>query len=414
MSSRVDLGGSPTGPLSGVRIADFTAVYSGPLASTILADQGAEVIKVEPANGDLMRRGLPKVNGMASAYLTLNRNKRSLCIDLRTPEGQDIARRLIGSADVVMENFRPGVMDRLGLGYQRFKDSQPKLVYVSINGVGPTGPYANRRVYDAVIQAISGFATLKPNEPPQLVNSLVCDKVTSLTAAEAVVAALFRAERSGQGQKVELSMLDSNLFFLWSDVMANFTFLDDSAEKMPYADLSLFIRQTADGWVASMPVQQAEVLGALRALGLEALIDDPRFSSFEERAKHRSEFKAITDTAYASFTTDEICQRLEANDVPYSRVNLRHEVESDPQIQAMEALWSFDHPTVGEVQQPRPPAQFASTPSNIRRHTARLGEHNREILAELDIDSHRVDELMDAGVVYAEEPPDTSDLGDTS
>ena len=404
MTQRVEFGGDPTGPLAGVRIADFTAVYSGPLASAILGDQGAEVIKIEPHKGDLMRRGLPKQGAMGSAYLTLNRNKRSVCVDLQTEEGLQIARDIVASSDVVMENFRPGVMERLGLGYEEFRQQNPRLVYVSINGVGPTGPYANRRVYDAVIQAISGFASLPQDGRPALVNSLVCDKITSLTAAEAVVAALFSAERHGRGQRVELSMLDANVFFLWSDSMTNFTFLDEKTEKMPYADLSLFIRETSDGYVASMPVQQQEVLGALKALDLEELIGDERFKDFESRARNRQVMKEITDKAYRRFTTAQICARLEEHDVPYSEVNLRHEVVDDPQIKAMHALWEFEHPTVGPVRQPRPPAQFSLTPSNFHQQTAHLGEHNGVILRELGYSAERIQALTAQNVLFSDLP----------
>ena len=403
MTARVDFGGQRTGPLAGVRIADFTAVYSGPLASTILADQGADVIKVEPHSGDLMRRALPKQGGLASQYFTLNRNKRSLCVDLGKPEGLEVARRLVASADVVMENFRPGVMDRLGLGYDSFREAQPKLVYTSINGVGPDGPYSKRRVYDAVIQAISGFATLPQSGEPALVNNLVCDKITSLTAAEAVVAALFQAERSGKGQKVDVSMLDANLFFLWSDAMSNFTYMEEGVETMPYADLSLFIRKTKDGFVASMPVQQAEVEGALKALGLESLIGDERFATFEDRVKNRGLMKELTNEAYQSFTTEEICARLEENDVPWSHVNLRHEVVEDPQIQYMNALWEFEHPTAGQVRQPRPPAQFSATPSNFHQPTALLGEHNDEVLAELGYETAEIDALAANTITFKAE-----------
>jgi crotonobetainyl-CoA:carnitine CoA-transferase CaiB-like acyl-CoA transferase len=402
MSQRVNLGGAATGPLNGVRIIDFTAVYSGPIAASILGDQGAEVIKIESAAGDLMRRGLPKSNGLGSAFAAMNRNKRSLCINLQTDSGRDIARRLIATADVVMENFRPGVMDRLGLGYDEFKDRQPKLIYASINGVGSIGPYANRRVYDAIIQAISGFATLQPKGDPEMVNSLVCDKVTSLTAAQAVVAALFQAERSGRGQRVELSMLDANLYFLWPDVMTNKTFLEDGIEEVPYIDHSLFLRKTKDGWIATMPVQQAEVMGAFRALGVENLMEDERFNTFEARARNRTLMRELMDEAYAQFTTDELCERMETEDVPYSRINLRDQVVDDPQIQAMEALWTYDHPLAGEVRTPRPPAQFAQTPSNIHAHTPSLGEHNATILGELGFDEAGVAALSEAGVIYAE------------
>jgi len=397
----VDLGGASTGPLQGVRIIDFTAVYSGPIAASILGDQGAEVIKIESHSGDLMRRGIPRHNDVGSAFLVMNRNKKSVCIDLRTDEGKAIARKLVATADVVMENFRPGVMDRLGLGYDEFKSAQPKLVYVSISGVGPVGPYAKRRVYDAVIQAISGFASLKPNAEPALVNSLVCDKVTSLTASQAVTAALFSAERTGQGQHVELSMLDASLFFLWPDVMANFTFMEEGAETVPYMDMSLFMRKTKDGWIASMPVQQAEVEGAFRALGIENLLTDERFTTFEARARNRGLLRELLDEAYVQYTTEEICARLEANDVPYSKVNDREEVVEDPQIQAMQALWTYEHPQAGLVRMPRPPARFSRTPSNIHAHTPSLGEHNQSVLAELGLDVSEIDKLHESGVLFS-------------
>lgn len=406
MTQRIDLGGVPTGPLSGVRVVDFTAVYSGPIAASILGDQGAEVIKVESAAGDLMRRGLPKSNGLGGAFATMNRNKRSVCLNLQTDAGREVARKLVKSADVVMENFRPGVMDRLGIGYASFKEEQPKLVYVSINGVGSVGPYANRRVYDAVIQAISGFTTLQPEGDPAMVNSLVCDKVTSLTAAQAVTAALFQAERSGQGQRVELSMLDANLYFLWPDVMTNFTFLDPAIETVPYIDHSLFLRRTKDGWIAAMPVQQAEVVGAFRALDVEYLIEDERFNTFEGRARNRDLLRQLMDDAYAAFTTDELVARMETHDVPYSRVNMRDEVTQDPQIEAMQALWTYDHPVAGEVRSPRPPALFERTPSNIHAHTPSLGEHNGDVLSELGFDQQDIAQLYADGVLYADDAVD--------
>jgi len=403
MTQHVDLGGKATGPLSGVRIVDFTAVYSGPIAASILGDQGAQVIKIESASGDLMRRGLPKSNGLGSAFATMNRNKRSLCLDLQTERGGDIARRLIATADVVMENFRPGVMERLGLGYEQFASAQPKLVYASINGVGPVGPYSNRRVYDAVIQALSGFATLNPTGDPEMVNSLVCDKITSLTAAEAIVAALFQAERTGTGQKVELSMLDASLYFLWPDAMLNFTFTEGELERVPSVDHTMFMRKTKDGWMATMPVQQAEVKGSFRALGVDYLVDDERFNSFEARVRNREELRKILDDAYLQFTTAELCERMEAEDVPYSHINMREDIPDDPQIVAMDALWHYSHPTAGEVRSPRPPAQFSATPSNIHTPTPMLGEHSTEVLRELGLDDQAVQGLIDEGVIYVEE-----------
>ena len=233
-------------------------------------------------------------------------------------------------------------------------------------------------------------------------NSLICDKITSLTASEAVVAALFQAERSGRGQKVEVSMLDASLYFLWPDAMGNYTFLEGDVEAVPNLDHSLFMRKTKDGWIASMPVQQAEVLGAFRALGVEDLIEDERFSSFESRSRNRAVMRELMDQAYARFTTDELCERFEAEDVPYSRVNLREDISDDPQVQAMQALWTYDHPRAGKVRTPRPSAQFTNTPSNIHAHTPTLGEQNEEILAELGFSAAEIAGLTAEGVIFAE------------
>lgn len=394
MDTHIKLDGVRTGPLNGIRVADFSAIFSGPIAGAMLADQGADVVKVEAFTGDLMRRGFPQSNGMASAFTSMNRNKRGISLNLQTQGGKEAAIKLIQSADVVLENFRPGVMDRLGLGYDSFKDQQPKLVYASINGVGATGPYANRRVYDAVIQAVSGFTALRVDGRPEMVNSLICDKITSLTAAEAIVAALFSAERTGQGQRVEISMLDAALSFLWPDTMNNFTFMDDGIQHVAPLDHSVFLHETKDGWIASMPVQESEFFGVFRALERPELVEDERFQTAASRLEFRTQLRQLMDEAYPEFTTDELCQRFEAEDVPYSRLNTRAEVLDDPQVKAMGALLSYQHPTAGLVRTPRPAAQFAQTPSNLYAHTPTLGEHTKGVLLELGYTEAEIAELQ--------------------
>ncbi len=392
----------PTGPLSGVRIVDFTTIYSGPIATAILGDQGADVIKVEPAEGDLMRRGMPARNGVSAPFAMMNRNKRSLVIDARTEAGRNILHRLSDAADVVVENFRPGVMDRLGLGYETLSQSNPRLIFASINGVGSVGPYAKRRVYDAVVQAISGVAALQADPAdgrPQMVNTLICDKVTSINAAQVISAALFARERSGKGQQIELTMLDAALNFIWPDGMYNYSFVGDDVEQIANLDHSRFVRQTADGYVAVMPVKAAEFEGTFAALGIGDLWGDERFATPADRRANIDLLQSILDEAYGKFTTDEICERLEANDVPFARINTREQVVNDPQIEAMGALLEFEHHQGGLMRQPRPQGRFYGTPAALHRTSPGLGEHTDEILAECGLTSAEIAELRRSKVV---------------
>jgi len=242
---------------------------------------------------------------------------------------------------------------------------------------------------------------LRVDGKPEMVNSLICDKVTSLTAAEAIVAALFRAERTGQGQRVEISMLDAALSFLWPDTMNNFTFLDDGIEPVAPLDHSVFLHETKDGWIASMPVQESEFFGIFRSLDLPELVDDPRFQDAAARLKHRAELRALMDEAYPKFTTAVLCERFESEDVPYSRLNSRAEVIDDPQIKAMGALLNYEHPAAGRVRTPRPAAQFEQTPSNIYAHTPELGEHSAEILRELAYEQSQIDQFIEQNIVFS-------------
>jgi crotonobetainyl-CoA:carnitine CoA-transferase CaiB-like acyl-CoA transferase len=390
------------GPLAGVRIIDFTSIYSGPIATAILGDQGADVIKIEPAEGDVMRRGLPARNGVGASFAMMNRNKRSLVIDARSDKGREALQRLIADADVVVENFRPGVMDRLGLGYERLAEKNPGLIYVSINGVGSEGPYAKRRVYDAVIQAISGIAALQAggNEgDPQMVNTLICDKITSLNAAQVVSAALYARERTGKGQQVELTMLDAALNFIWPDGMFNYSLLDDDAEPVPTLDYSTFVRRTADGYVAVMPVKAAEWHGVFKALELEDLWGDERFDGAAARRQNAEALHKLLNEAYARFSTGEMLDRLEANDVPYAEINSQEDVISDPQVVAMGALQEFEHHLAGRMRQPRPQGQFKATPAGLHRSSPALGEHTAEVLLEAGYSADEIVALRADGVI---------------
>lgn len=392
------------GPLAGVRIIDFTSIYSGPIATAILGDQGADVIKIEPADGDVMRRGMPSRNGVGASFAMMNRNKRSLVIDARSDKGREALERLIVDADVLVENFRPGVMDRLGLGYERLAARNPRLIYVSINGVGSTGPYAKRRVYDAVIQAISGIAALQAggnDGDPQMVNTLICDKVTSVNAAQVISAALYSRERTGKGQQVELTMLDAALNFIWPDGMFNYSLLDDDSEPVPTLDYSSFVRRTADGYVAVMPVKAAEWHGVFKALELDTLWGDERFDSAANRRANADVLNRLLNDAYGRFSTEEMLERLEQNDVPYAELNSQADVITDPQVVAMGALQEFEHHLAGRMRQPRPQGQFKGTPAGLHRSSPALGEHTEEVLLEAGYSSAEIAALRREGIIPA-------------
>ena len=390
-----------TGSLAGIRVLDLTTIYSGPIAAAILGDQGADVIKVESPRGDFMRHpGAAQRNGVGGAFAMMNRNKRGVVIDLSLPDGKAVFHRLVEGADVVVENYRPGVMERLGIGCDTLRGINPKLVFASINGVGHRGPYAGRRVYDAVVQSISGFGSLQSDpakERPVLINSLICDKVTSMTAAQAITSALLVRERTGVGQRVDIAMLDAALFFLWPDSMLNYTFVGDERPHDGFRSHANMVRATRDGHICTMPVQAAEWQGLFRALQLPDLFADERFRT--QKGLDSKRFQQALNDAFASFDTEELAPRLEAEEVPFAKINPRDAVMHDPQVQAMQALWEFEHPVAGPMRQARPPARFSDTPARIFRCSPELGEHTREVLQEAGYSAQEVTDLRARNVV---------------
>ena len=392
-----------SGSLAGVRVIDMTNVYSGPMAASILGDQGADVVKVEAPGGD-MQRGPMRVsrNGLDAQFAALNRNKRSIVIDLSKDAGKSVLHRFVASADVLMENFRPGVMERMDLAYESLCELNPQLIFASINGVGATGPYAGRRVYDAVIQAISGIASLQADpatEKPLLINTLICDKITAMTAAQAICSALYARERTGAGQRIDVSMLDSALFFLWPDAMVNQHFVGDGVDSVSHGPRPNKVKKTADGYIATMPVQTREWQGVFHALELTEKLSEEDREVRTGVGPSPHVMKQIDD-AYARFTTDEVCDRLERHQVPFAKINLREDVIDDPQVRAMEALVEFEHPVGGAMRQPRPPGRFSATPADIFRHAPGLGEHTDELLGEVGFSPDEIARLRDTSIVF--------------
>ncbi len=353
------------GPLTGIRVLDLASVVSGPMAAVVLADQGADVIKVEPPGwGDGIRGLGAHRNGLSAIFALINRNKRSIGINLKHPEGQNIVRSLVKDADVVLQNYRPGKMDRLGLGFEHLKEINPNLVYASISGMGEVGPYAEQRVYDYVIQGLSGAVDAQSSdpsrtEPPAMVRSIIYDKVTALTTAQAITAALLARERGAGGQEVKIPMLHAGIYFNWPDLMWNFSFKGEGAQYAGDLADMYDINQTADGAVVS------------HRLGADV----------------------------SNYNTDELLDLLQQNEIPSAKVNARHEIIDDPQVRALGMVEEFDHPRGGEMQLPKPPIEFTTTKSAHQRPSPEVGEHTVEILSELDMSLATMQELARQGAI---------------
>jgi crotonobetainyl-CoA:carnitine CoA-transferase CaiB-like acyl-CoA transferase len=390
------------GPLSGYRIIDVTQMLSGPMATMILGDQGADVIKIEPpVMGDLTRGfgGAPR--GMAPTFAIINRNKRSIAIDLKDHRGLGVLKHLIGGADVFVQNFRPGRAERMGIGEAELRRLKPDLVYVSISGFGEKGPYVEKRVYDPVIQALSGLAAIQADHKtgrPQMMRLIIPDKVTALTAAQAITAALLARERTGEGQHVKLAMLDAVIAFLWPEGMASHTFISSSAQPARATSRDL-IFETADGFITTGANSNAEWQGLARALGRPEWIDDARFNTVVARIRNVGERLELTAEILRTRASAEWLSRLEAEDVPCAPVLSREEVLRDAQVAANELIVESEHPHAGAMRQPRPAARFEATPAGLHRPAPLLGEHTDEILRELGISAQAAADLRVAGVV---------------
>ena len=391
------------GPLHGFRIIDVSQMISGPLATMWLGDQGADVIKVEPpGTGDMVRRLGASRGGMTPTFATSNRNKRSVALDLKRSEGLRALERLVAGADVFVQNFRPGKAAELGIGEARLRALRKDLVYVSITGFGESGPYAHKRVYDPVIQAISGLADIQSDREsgrPRMVRVIIPDKVTALTAAQAITAALLSRERSGEGQHVRLSMLDATVSLLWPEGMAGQTFLSDRKRLSRPALAQDLIFETRDGYITTGAVSDAEWEGLARATGHPEWLEDERFRTPASRVAHVGARLELMAQALRERSTAEWLERLEAREVPCAPVLRREELADFPQIRENGTLVEDPHPRAGRMRQPRPAAVFEETPSSIRRPAPDLGEHTDDVLAEAGYSPAEIASLKASGAV---------------
>ena len=394
------------GPLDGVRVVDVSQVAFGPFATMILADQGADVVKVEPPGiGESTRRPSFERGGLTAVFANYNRNKRGVAVDITQPEGLKIVQKLVADADVFVQNWRPGVAERNSLGEADLRKFKPDLIYCSLSGYGPTGPYAQRRVYDAVIQGLTGMPAVQKNPDfpmPDLVRHLVADKGSALFAAQAITAALFARERGAGGQHIEVPMIDASLAFFWPDGMLRQTFIGGDVSPGATTTDSYRLWHTKDGQIIYLLATQIEHEGFFRALGHPEWIDDPRFGTTEARADmdNRAALGALVEEAIRSMTTEELLQRMIDNDVPATRVLELEEVLEDPQIVHNNIVLEFEHPTAGRYRQAGPVARFDVTPQEPRRYMPPLlGEHNEEVLGECGYSAEDIKSLRNKGVI---------------
>jgi crotonobetainyl-CoA:carnitine CoA-transferase CaiB-like acyl-CoA transferase len=395
------------GPLEGYRIVDLTAMVSGPIATMMLAEQGADVIKVEPpGQGDLVRAIGDARSGITPLFATSNRSKRSISIDLKQPEGVVLLKRLVATADVFVQNFRPGTAERMGVGESALRAVAPNLIYVSISGFGEKGPYAQQRVYDPIIQAASGLAAVQRDcetGRPRMVRTIVADKLTALTAAQAMTAALLSRERTGEGQHVRLSMLDAMVSFLWPEAMLDYTFVEDGDEsgrqdrKPQTRDL---VFETSDGFITAGTVSDAEWAGFARAAQRPELVGDPLFATGTARVENWDERLELMSEILRTDSTAHWLERLDAEQVPCAPILDRHELLTDAQIAANGLIEEIDHPQAGRIRHIRPAVRFDRTAARVRGFAPTLGQHTDEVLTEIGIDESELASLREKGTVF--------------
>ncbi|HEX6989532.1 MAG TPA: CoA transferase [Bacillota bacterium] len=407
-ASRVREGGSaaaagPSGPLRGIRVIEFCQVMAGPFCGQMLADLGADVIKVEkPAGDDTRRMGPPFVAGEAAAFLAVNRNKRSVVLDVKRPEGREVMERLVASADVFIENLRPGTCDRLGLGYERLSSINPRLVYCSISGFGQTGPYRDRGGFDLVAQAMSGLMSVTGPTDGALVKVgvPVTDLTAGLLGAYGVVAALLERAASGRGQHVDTSLLEAGIAYTVWESASYFATGEvpqptGTAHRLtaPYQAFP-----TRDGHVIVGGANQANWERICRALERPDLVDDERFRTPADRMRNREELVALLEEIFRARTTGEWLERLAREGVPSGPVYDLAQVYADPHVEAREMVVSRSHPVAGDVRMIGVPVKLSRTPGAVHRPAPMLGEHTAEVLAELGFDAGRIRALASAGV----------------
>src|SRR5437879_3176540 len=416
-----------SGPLKGVRVLDLTGVVSGPFATMFLADQGADVLKIEPSGGGITRRSratIDKDGEFSALFISSNRGKRSLSIDVKSTAGREVLARLVAQADVLVQNFRPGAMERLGLGGDELRQRHPRLIYVSISGVGDSGPYVKKRVYDPIIQGLSGFADIQ-SQPvtnrPQMIRTIVCDvtacavntavvlsqtmvriicdKTTAVFTAQAVSSALYAREKTGKGDHIQVAMLDAMISYLWPEGMMQYTVVGAETTAADPNDRPDLVFRTSDGYITAGTISASEWQGFCRASGDPELAKDPRFATPSARSVNATARITRMAEYIGQHTTAQWLARLDAADVPCAPILRRGEIIHNEQVVARGIIAEFDQPMDRRVRQPKPAARFEINQAAIGGPAPRVGEHSHEVLRELGYDDDAIDKMIGARAV---------------
>lgn len=394
------------GPLDGVRVVELTSVVLGPWACQLLGDMGADVVKVEAPHGDSNRMlGAARHPGMAALYLTCNRNKRSVVLDLKRPEARAALLKMVESADVFVHNNRPQVMGKLRLEYSDLKAVNPRIIYCGSYGYSRFGPYGAMGALDDSIQAASGIAMLNKLVlgEPRYLPTIVADKTTALTVVYAVLAALFNRERTGEGQEIEVPMYETMVSYVMAEHLWGMTF-EPPIGTAGYTRLMSHHRKpypTRDGYIAILPYLDAHWESFCKLSGRTDLLDDPRFKTLALRVKNIDDTYSETAKTMATRTTKEWIEAFAGSSVPTIVVNTLEDLIDDPHLAAVGFWQETDHPSEGKLRMAGFPARFFATPADVRRHAPRLGEHTREVLREAGFTEAQVDALIDSGAASA-------------
>ncbi len=386
------------GPLTGIKVIDLTAMVSGPVATMMLGDQGADVIKIEPLSGELMRSvGAPN-NGMTTSFLCSNRSKRSLTINLKNIEGINIIKKLLINADVIVQNFRPGTMKRMGLSYEEVKKINNNIIYTSISGFGDKGPYSKQRVYDPVIQALSGLADIQRDQEtkfPKMVRTIIPDKTTGMAAAQAISSALFYRERYRKGQHIKLAMLDVMIAYLWPEGSSSLSFVgkesDPSSGQM---GLDLVFQTKDNKYITAGAVTDKEWLGMCNAFDRKDLLVDPRFNTPRARFENKTERRHIIAKEIKKHNSNQILEKLATNEVPSAPILNREELLDNEQILQNKIIEFHDSKIFGTIRSPRPAPIFSESSLSGEQLAPLLGENTIEILKELDYSDNEINKLI--------------------